>query len=162
MDAGDADRVDLPEARAPGDQFVAQRGIADADFRPGIDHRVEPEAVGVHFGQDQLPALALGRDHDVVRPKLDLGRSRILDLDQMFLEIHHQPLLDERVDADEPVAAQIEFAERRKLEVLHGGRPQRQLGDLHPIDHVTRCHAVDDRRSAERQLQIMRHAQAHR
>ena len=49
---------------------------------------------------------------------------------------------------------------RRDLEVVDGGRPEGQLGDLHPVDEVARGHAVEDRRRAERQLQVVRDAQA--
>ena len=39
-------------------------------------------------------------------------------------------------------------------------RPERQLGDLHPVDEVAGGHAVDDRRLAERQFEVVRDAQA--
>ena len=85
-------------------------------------------------------------------PDRDLGYPRVFDFDQVLLEIHHQPLLDKGVDADEPVAAQIQLPQRRDLEVSDGGRPERQLSDFHPVDEVAGGHAVDDRRLAEWQF----------
>ena len=68
----------------------------------------------LHLGQDQLAVLAPGDDDDVAR--VVFGRlGGVLDLDQALVEIEHQAVLGERVDADQPVAPDIRFPERRKL-----------------------------------------------
>ena len=84
----------------------------------------------------------------------------VLDLDQALVEIHHQPLFDQGVDADHAVAAEVRFPQGGKLQVAHGGRPEGQLGHLHPVDDVARGHGVEDRGRAERKLQAAGDAQA--
>ena len=86
--------------------------------------------------------------------------ARILDPHLVRFEVHHQPLLGQRVDPDQPVAADVAFAQRRKLEVGDGARADGEARDLDPIDHVARRRGVEDRRRRHRQLEVMGDAQA--
>ena len=101
-------------SRLSADQLVAKSKIADRDLRSGIDHRVERQAGGADLGQNQLAAPApSGHDDFAVEPFR--RQSRVFDLDHARFEIHHQALLDERVDADHALAAEVQFPQHRNL-----------------------------------------------
>ena len=78
----------------------------------------------------------------------------------MLLEIHHQALLDERIDPDHAVTADVRVPQGRKLEVADGVRSDGELADLHAVDDVAVGHAVQDHGRSERQFQALREAQA--
>ena len=153
--AGHSDHRHRHELLAvPADQFVPQREIADGDLRSRVDDRIERKAGGLHFGQDQLAPMAPGDHHDLAGHALERARARPR-LDEALFEIHHQPLLDQSIDADHALAADVRLrasAGSCRLRTVLG--PERELVDLHPVDDVARGHAVEDRRSAERKLQV--------
>src|SRR4029079_17874506 len=115
--------------------------------------RFERDVAGPHMGQDKLALDPLSGDDDVGR--MDTHRNeRVLDTHLVRLELQHQPLLAEGVDADQAVAPDIAFAQRRKLEIRDPAGADDELGDLDAVDDVAGGHAVEDHRRSERKLEV--------
>jgi hypothetical protein len=120
-----------------------------------IEISVPVSITGLDLGQDQLPAPAPRRDHDFTVEHLR-RQPRVLDLDHALLEIHHQPLFDQRVDPDHAFAAQVAFQQRGDLQIPDSALSERQLVDHDAIDAAAGGHAVQHGRRAGRQLQVAR------
>lgn len=146
-DTGDFDLVQLCPA-APHDQ-VAQRHIADGDFRSGVDNRVDRQAIGLCLGQDQLPLLAPRGHDDFAVPALR-RLAAVLNRDRALFKIEHQPLVIERIDAQHAVAAQIGFGQNGHFQIIGAGRAQPQLIHRHTRDDAAAGHAVQRDRAGRR------------
>ena len=103
----------------------------------------------VEVSGSELAVKQLGGDYNLVG-EMRLRAARILDLYRAILEIHHQPLADQSVDADHSVAAQILLVECRHLKLADGARTEAQCLDLHPVDDVAVGHVVQHDRSSKR------------
>src|SRR5215218_9595847 len=104
------------------------------------------------MSQDKLPALSLGRNYDFAE-HMPLRHARVLDPDQALLEVHHQPLSGECVDANQPIAAHMHFLQGWKLQVLDAAEAQVELSDFYAVHSVAGRHPVENRGWGERELQ---------
>ena len=143
------------------EQLVAQREVADRDFRAGVDHRVERQAGGPDLGQDQLAVLQPGGDHDFV----GVMRRGLRASSTLITRFSKSIISRCRTRASIPIMPsppRSASRKRRDLEIVDRARAEGQRGDLDPIDDVAVGHAVEDHRRAERQLQVAGDAQADR
>ena len=106
--------------------------------------------------------MAATRDDDDIAVHVRRGAVRVLDRDDALFEIHHQPLFDERVDAEKAVGAQIRVLEHGKFEIPDLALAKFQFGYEDAIDHAGIGDAVQRHRGSRRQPQRMRGAHAKR
>ena len=119
------------------------------------------QARRLDLGQDQLAALAPGGDHDVAGR--DLHRLRASStLIRCFSKSIISRCWTSASMPSRPSPPRSDSRSAGSFEVADGARSEGQLVDLHAVDEVAAGHAVEDRRRAQRQLQVARDAQADR
>ena len=132
--------------------------IADHDIKPGVTSDEGPGDAWPDIRRKILDCdiLIFGTPIwlDDLVPKMLFGFPSIFDFDDLFVEIHQQALVDEGIDPDHSVAAQILLAECGDLKVPDRAWPEGQLGDLDPVNEASLGHTVENHRRAERQLEI--------
>ncbi len=131
-----------------------QREIAHRNLGTRVDHGIDRHAADARRGQDQLPVAAAGDDDDLIAAADRFGLARVLDGDRLLVEIEHQPLVDERVDADDPLPAEEAFGQCRRGDVGDDAGADLERVEMDGADPARPRHALQLDRAARRQGEL--------
>ena len=134
---------------------LLQGPIAERGVRSRVDHHVDPDAVNLGIGHDQLARSFARGDHDL-EPGIAAQRAGIVDCHEALAEIEQDALVLQAVDAKDALGADMRAFEDRRDQPVIGAAAEHDLLDLDRID-LLRAGNTDQRGAGIGHQRQLRH-----